>query len=62
MGEFRIKLKDAVEQETIKNLLHAQKRIAESGNARDLIRVSRYLLRLSKTRNDVLADTISKED
>ena len=47
MDLLRRKVKDDVEQEVIKNLLLAQKRIAETGNADDVIRISRYLLRLT---------------
>ena len=53
-----------VEEQVTKNLLSAHKRIAESenGSARDLIRMSRFLLRLTKKRDDVLIDAIAKGD
>ena len=55
---LKITARTAIEQETIKNLLSAQRRIAESGNAKDVIRISRYLLRLAEKRGNVLVDTI----
>lgn len=58
---FQTKLQTVVEQETIKNLLSAQKRIAESGNAKEVIRISRYLLGLAKQqRGNVLINAFSE--
>ena len=42
--------------EVVKNLLFAHKRIADSGSASDLIKLSRYLMRISKQLQNVLVD------
>lgn len=55
-------MKTYVLTEVIKNLLSAQKRIAESGNARDLLKVSRYLLKLTDQRCNVLVNILPDED
>ena len=57
-------VKSSVEQQVIKNLLSAHERIAEgkNGSVRDLIRISRYLLQLTKKRDDVLIDSIAQGD
>ena len=46
----------------MKNLLSAHKRIADSGEVSDLIRITKYLLRLSEKREDVLIEVVSKQD
>lgn len=43
----------SIEQEALKNLLSAHKRIADSGNASEIIKMSKYLLRLAKKRKQV---------
>ena len=53
---LQTKLLTTIENETIRNLLSAQRRIAESGNAKDVIRISRYLMRLAEKRGNVLID------
>ena len=49
-----VKQEAAIADEVIKNLLSAHKRIADSGNVSDLIKLSRYLLRVSKQSPKVL--------
>lgn len=57
-----ISSKQQIEDAVIKNLLYAHERIAESGNAVEIIRISKYLLRLAKERNDVLINVVSEGD
>lgn len=59
---LKISQKDLVTQEVMKNLLSAHKRIADSGEVSDLIRITKYLLRLSEKREDVLIEVVSKQD
>ena len=47
---------DATTDEVMKNLLSAHKRIAGSGSVSELIKLSRYLLRVSKQSQDVLVN------
>ena len=42
-----------IKEEVTKNLLSAHKRIAEEGNAKEVIRLSRYLLKLEQKFGDV---------
>lgn len=49
-------------QEAIKNLLNAQKRIADSGSASDVIRITRFILKLVDKRDDVLINIVSEGD
>ena len=51
---LKISQKDLVTQEVMKNLLSAHKRIAVSGEVSDLIRISKYLLRLSEKREEMI--------
>lgn len=62
MNKLRMTLKSSVEREVIKNLLSAQKRIAEQGTAWELIRLTRFLLRLTKECGDVLVDAITESN
>ena len=48
--------KKVMRDEVVKNLLSAHKRIADSGSASDLVKLSRYLMRISKQFQDVLVD------
>lgn len=48
--------KEQISTEVIKNLLSAHKQVAEGGNVPDLIKLSRYLLRISKQSQDVLVN------
>lgn len=45
---FKITISTYVKQQTIKNLLNAHKRVADTGNTSDLIKLSKFILRLSK--------------
>lgn len=45
---IKVKQGDAIRCETIKNLLMAQKRLAESGSAIDNIRMAKYLFKISE--------------
>lgn len=60
MSNLKTTLRAAMEQEVIKNLLSAQKRIAASGRSKEVIRISRFLLWLAKKRGDVLVNTVSE--
>ncbi len=51
-----------IRQEAIKNLLNAQKRIADSGSASDVIRITRFILKLVDKRDDVLINIVSEGD
>lgn len=51
---LKISQKDLVTQEVMKNLLSAHKRIADSGEVSDLIRITKYLLRLSEKREEMI--------
>lgn len=54
--------KSVLYEHTIKNLLSAQKRIADTGDARSIIRISRYLLNIAKEIGDITVDTGSDSD
>lgn len=54
--------KSVIEHEVIKNLLSAQKRIAENGDTKEIIRISRYLLRLAQELDDVLIDVVTESN
>lgn len=53
-----ISQKQQIEDSVIKNLLSAHERIAGSGSASDLVRLSKYIFRLAKKRKDVLIELI----
>lgn len=55
-----ISRKRAVKDEVIKNLLSAHERIANSGSAVEIIRLSKYLMRLTEQGDDVLIDSITE--
>lgn len=48
--------KERISAEVIKNLLSAHRRIAGSGSVSELIKLSRYLLRVSKQSQDILVN------
>ena len=52
----RITISQHIQKETIENLLSAQKRIADSGSTRDVIKITNFLLHLSEKVRDVLID------
>lgn len=45
---FKIMTSTYVKQQIMKNLLNAHKRIADTGNASEIIKLSKFILRLSK--------------
>ena len=57
-----ISQKQQIENAIIKNLLSAHERLAGSGSAADLIRLSKYIFRLAKKREDVLVDIVPEGD
>lgn len=57
---MRISVSQHILDEAIKNLLSAQKRIADSGSAKDVIKITNFLLHLSEKFCDVLVDVDSK--
>ncbi len=57
-----ISSKQQIEDAVIQNLLSAHKRIADSGNVVAIIVLSKYLLRLSQKRSDVLIDIVAEDD
>ena len=59
---LRTTVKSVIEREVIKNLLSAHKRIAESGAAGDIIRISRFMLWLAKKRGDVLIEIVTERN
>ena len=54
--------KSIIQESVIKNLLVAHKRIAESGRAGDVIKLSKYLLHLSKQVGDVFVNISPESD
>lgn len=54
--------KAIIQENVIKNLLSAQKRIAESGDAKSLILLSKFLLHIADKRGNVVVDVVSKEN
>ena len=48
-----------IERAVITNLLSAHKRIADSGNAAEVVRITKYLLKLAEKRKDILVNIIS---
>ncbi len=59
---MKCKLSSIIEEQAIKNLLSAHKRIAENGSAKDAIRISKYILKISKKVGDVLIDVGAESD
>lgn len=59
---LRVSLGEVIEQEAITNLLSAHKRIAEKGSASDVIRITKYLLKLAQKRKDVLTDIVPENE
>lgn len=51
-----------IERVVITNLLSAHKRIADSGNAAEVVRITKYLLKLAEKRKDVLVNIVSEEE
>lgn len=53
---MNIKKSDVIKDEAIKNLLFAQKRIAENGEVKSVIRITRYLLNLTDKVKDIVVE------
>lgn len=51
-----------IEEELMKNLLTAHGRLAGKGSAVDIIRLSKYIARLSKKRGDKRVELFIEED
>ena len=51
-SDVRMKRSDFVKQNVLKNLLIAQKQSAENGDAKSVICLSKYLLRMFNERHD----------
>lgn len=47
-----------IEQEVMKILLSAHKRIADSGSTAELIRLTKYILKLAEKRKDILVKEV----
>ena len=62
MANLKTTVKNIIVQKTMKNLLIAQKRLADEGSGSDLIRVTKYLLWLSQKFGDVLVDVVPECD
>ena len=60
MEILKITVKDIVVRSTLKSLLAAQCRLADEGSGADLVRVSKYLMRLSKKYGDVIAEVVQE--
>lgn len=58
---MKVSAQKLIEQKVIKNLLSAQERIADEGSAADVIRITKYLLRLAKKFGDVLVDVVPEQ-
>lgn len=54
MKIMEIKVKDVVVRSTLKSLMAAQYRLADEGSGADVVRVSKYLMRLAKKYGDVV--------
>lgn len=59
---MRIYRSQIVQDTVLKNLLSAHERIANSGSVSDLIRLSKYLLRLANKRDDELVNSIAEDN
>lgn len=59
-GSLFVMEKDYIERQAIENVLAAQKRIANTGDAKEVARITKLLLSLLKKRKDVLVDVISE--
>ena len=59
---LKVSVVELLEQEVIKNQLSAQNRITGSGNTTEIIRLSKYLLKLANKRKHILAQIIPEDD
>ena len=55
-------MKKQIQGKMIENLLLAHRRVAVSGSIVDLIKLTRYLLRLVNKGEDVLTDVVPEDD
>lgn len=53
--------KDFFERQALENVLEAQRRISRTGSAKEVIRITKFLLALSKKRKDVLMELIPEK-
>ena len=60
-GNVRNTVADLIRSAVIKNLLLAHKRIAWAGNAKEIICLSKYLLKLSKEFHDIVVEVSSEQ-
>lgn len=49
-----------IEDQAIKNLLSAHRRMADSGNATEIIRLTKYILKIAGKRKDMLMSVMSE--
>ena len=59
---MRISAKQRIQEETIKNLLSAQKRIADHGSGKEVVLLVRFSLHLAEKFRDVFVDARTKSD
>lgn len=62
MAPLRITYDSIIRKEVIKNLLSAHRRIAEMGGVDEAIKLSKYLLRLSKNTDNVFINISSESN
>lgn len=60
-GNVRNTVVDVIRLAVIKNLLLAHKRIAGAGNAKEIICLSKYLLKLSKEFHDIVVEVPTEQ-
>lgn len=56
-----ISTKKLITDQLTKNLLSAHKRIADTGNASEIIRISKYIFKLANQREDVLTELVPED-
>lgn len=56
-----ISTKKLIIDQLTKNLLSAHKRIADTGNASEIIRISKYIFKLANQREDILTELIPED-
>lgn len=50
--------KDYIKRQALENVLEAQRRISRTGDAKEVVRITKFLLSLSKKRKDVLMELV----
>lgn len=53
---MKILFKDYIEENVIKNLLRTHERVCEQGNVEDVIKITKYITRLTNKRNQKLLE------